>query len=157
MVRSVGLTLLGALILASAAQSSTRVTGAVHFVPGALYSGKTCTTPGGIPHTGCAFKFRASADGASLRFVGITVVDSWRCNGGGGEALLGGKVRGATPIPLVRVRATGALYGSVGTGSHRSAVTGKLAAGGRSAQIVFHSGTAAYACHTNAVTLRAAG
>src|SRR5689334_10932647 len=155
MVRSSGVLLLVAFVLAGAAQSSTRVTGAVHFVPGALYTGKTCATPPGIPRTGCALKFRASTDGSTLRDVGITVIDSWRCNGGGGEALIGGKARGATLVPIVRVRATGALYGTVGTGSHRSSVSGKLAVGGRSAQIVFHSGTAAYACHTNPVSLRA--
>ena len=155
MVRSLGVVLLGAFVLVGAAQSSTRVTDVVHFVPGALYTGKTCASAPGIPRTGCAFKFRASADGSTLRDVGITVIDSWRCNGGGGEALIGGKARGATLVPVVRVRATGVLDGSVGTGSHRSSVTGKLAIGGRSAQIVFHSGTAAYACHTNAVTLRA--
>jgi hypothetical protein len=157
MVRSIGAALLVALVLAAAAEASIRASTAAHFVPGALYTGKTCATPPGIPNTGCTFKFRASATGSSLKSIGITVIDSWRCNGGGGEALIGGKAHGATAVPLVHVRATGALYGSIGTGSHRSWVSGTLAAGGRTAHIVFHSGTAAYACHTNAVVLRAAG
>src|SRR5690242_16599281 len=120
MVRSIGLALLIAFALGGAAYASTHATAAVHFVPGALYTGKTCATPPGLPHTGCTFDFRASADGSSLRFTGITVIDSWRCKGGGGEALIGGKAKGATPVPLVRVRATGALYGSLGTGAHLS-------------------------------------
>jgi hypothetical protein len=157
MVRSIATALFLAFVLAGAAQGSMHGAAAVHFVPGAVYTGKTCATPGGIPHTGCTFTFRASADGSSLRFTGITVIDSWRCNGGGGEALIGGKARGATPVPLVRVKSTRALYGSTGTGSHRSSVSGTLATGGRSAQIVFHTGTAAYACHTGVVTLRVTG
>jgi hypothetical protein len=148
------LTLLFTLVLVSAVSASTRLTLAVHFVPGASYTGKTCITPGGIPHTGCVVKFRASADGSSLRFAGSTVIDSWRCNGGGGEALIGGTVKGATPVPVVRLRSTGVLYGSVGTGTHRAWVSGQLAVGGHSAALVFHSGSAAYACHTNPVTLR---
>ena len=59
------------------------------------------------------FKFRASRDGLSLRFVGKTVIDAWGCGAGGGEALLGGEAKYRTPIPLVKVRADGRLYGSI--------------------------------------------
>jgi hypothetical protein len=118
--------------------------------PGALYTGKSSACGSSVAGTTCVFRFRASADGRSLRFVGKTVIDTWRCRGGGGEALLGGTLKNAkpTPIPVVRVRANGALYGSVGytlrpTGAppahYTSSVTGHLANAGREAVITFHN------------------
>lgn len=112
------------------------------------------------------FAFRASNDGRSLQFVGATVVDTWRCNGGGGEALLGGKVKNATPIPRVQLRADGKLYGSVNyilrrtQGAplrYKSTVTGRLTNAGKAAVVTFHntylSTGANQPCATQPVTL----
>jgi len=112
--------------------------------PGALYTSaaKTCT---GIPAgTTCVFKFRASSDGHSLQFVGKTVVDTWHCNGGGGEAFLGGKFKDADPIPRVKLSTGGTLYGSVlATSSsgnkYTVMVNGHIANGGAAAVVTFHS------------------
>ena len=84
---------------------------AARLTHGALYTGRSCSSSG-IPRTTCVFKFRAASDGLSLRFVGATVIDAWGCRAGGGEALLGGEVKGATPIPRVKLQAHGKLYGS---------------------------------------------
>ena len=112
------------------------------------------------------FKFRASNDGRSLRFAGATVVDTWRCNGGGGEALLGGEVKGATPIPRVQLQANGKLYGSVSyvlrrtqgaPARYKSTVTGHLAHAGKAAVVTFHnvyvSSSGTQPCATQPVTL----
>jgi len=112
--------------------------------PGALYTSaaKTCT---GIPaDTTCVFKFRASSDGRSLQFVGKTAVDTWHCNGGGGEAFLGGKFKDATPIPPVKLSTGGTLYSSLlATSSsgnkYTVKVTGHIANGGAAAVLTFHS------------------
>ena len=114
------------------------------------------------------FKFRASPDGLSLRFVGTTVIDAWRCRGGGGEALLGGEVKGATPIPLVKVQANGRLYGSSSyvfrptqapPDHYKVTVTGQLAKSARTAVITFHntyiSSSGNRPCTTQPVTLTA--
>lgn len=138
---------------------------AAQFAPGALYTGRSCSSSG-LPRTTCVFKFDASNDGRSLRFVGATVVDTWRCNGGGGEALLGGEVKGATPIPRVQLRANGKLYGSVSyvlrrtqgaPARYTSTVTGHLVHAGRSAVVTFHntyiSSRGNQPCATQPVTL----
>jgi len=112
----------------------------VRFAPRAVYTGKSCSSISGLPGATCTMKFRASRDGKTLRYVGETAVSTWISKGGGGEALLGGKVKGATPVPELSVRSTRAIYGSTGTGGKRVTVTGKLAKGGRSAVITFHMG-----------------
>jgi hypothetical protein len=138
---------------------------AAGFTPGALYAGRGCSSSA-IPRTTCVFKFRASNDGRSLRFAGATVVDTWRCNGGGGEALLGGVVKDATPIPRVQLRANGKLFGSVNyvlrrtQGAplrYRSTVTGRLSNAGNAAVVTFHntylSSSGNQPCATQPVTL----
>jgi hypothetical protein len=125
----------------------------VRFAPSALYTGKSCSSLTGLPGATCTMKFRASRDGKTLRYVGETAVSTWGCKGGGGEALLGGKLRGADPIPELTVRPTRAIYGSTGTGARRITVTGTLAKGGRSAVITFHAG-GPYDCRTPILTLR---
>ena len=112
----------------------------VRFAPGAIYTGKSCSSITGLPGATCTMKFRAGREGKTLRYVGETAVSTWICKGGGGEALLGGKVKGATPVPELSVRATRAIYGSTGTGGKRVTVTGTLAKGARSAVITFHMG-----------------
>jgi hypothetical protein len=157
--RAVALAVLGLLVSAAGALAAAR------FTPGALYTGRGCSSSG-IPRTTCVFKFRATSDGRSLRFVGVTVVDTWRCNGGGGEALLGGEVKGATPIPRVRLRANGQLFGSVdyllrrtqgAPARYKSTVTGHLTHAGRSAVVTFHntyvSSSGNQPCATQPVTL----
>jgi hypothetical protein len=112
----------------------------VRFAPAAVYTGKSCSSISGLPGATCTMKFRASRDGKTLRYVGETAVSTWICKGGGGEALLGGKVKGATPVPELSVRSTRAIFGSTGTGGKRVTVTGRLAKGGRRAVITFHTG-----------------
>ena len=126
---------LGAIVLMAAVEASA----ATHLTPGALYTSKAgkCTSPG--PGITCEYKFRASSDGQSLRFVGKTVVDSWICNGGGGEALLGGK-KGQS-IPLVKVSSGGKLQGSVRDHSTVESVTGRLTQAGKAAVITFPART----------------
>lgn len=141
---------------------------AAHFRPGATYTGRDSYCSSRVPRTTCTFKFRASPDGLSLRFVGTTVIDAWGCRGGGGEALLGGEVKGATPIPLVKVQANRRLYGSgnyvlqptQGPPHHyKVTVTGKLGKSARTAVITFHntyiSSNGNQPCATQPVTLTA--
>jgi hypothetical protein len=141
---------------------------AVHFRPSATYTGKDSYCSSNVQGTTCAFKFQASADGRSLRFVGKTVIDAWGCGNGGGEALLGGKMKGATPIPLVKVRASGVLYGSVkytfqptqAPVEHFKAwVTGHLGKSGKTATITLHMSSQANSrsCSIQPVTLAAHG
>ena len=157
--RAAVLAVIGLLVAAAGALAAAR------FTHGALYTGRSCSSSG-IPRTTCVFKFRASNDGRSLRFVGATVVDTWRCKGGGGEALLGGEVKGATPIPRVQLRANGKLYGSVNyvlrptqgaPARYTSTVTGHVAKAGKSAVVTFHntyiSGSGNQPCATQPVTL----
>src|SRR5438105_3160765 len=103
---------IAALLVAFAAASIAAASAStgVHLVPSALYTSQagSCTSPG--PALSCVFRFRASADGESLAFVGTTAVNTWSCNGGGGEALLGGKK--GEPIPRVTVASSGKLSGS---------------------------------------------
>jgi hypothetical protein len=70
--------------------------------------------------------------------VGETVVSSWICRQGGGQALLGGKVSGHDPVPLLRLRSNGNLYGSGGSGPNEVAVTGYIAEAGTKAVVHFH-------------------
>lgn len=157
--RAAALAVIGLLVAAAGALAAAR------FTHGALYTGRSCSSSG-LPRTTCVFKFRASNDGRSLRFVGATVVDTWRCKGGGGEALLGGEVKGATPIPRVQLRASGKLYGSVNyvlrrtqgpPARYKSTVTGHLANAGKAAVVTFHnthvSSSGNQSCATQSVTL----
>jgi hypothetical protein len=139
---------------------------AAQFRPGALYTGKGSACGSTVPDTTCVFRFRASTDGRSLRSVGKTVIDTWGCRGGGGEALLGGKIKGATPIPVIKLRADGSLRGSVAyvfrptsaPPEHiTSTVTGHLSHAGKAAVITFrmtfHSSRSP--CVTRPVTITA--
>jgi hypothetical protein len=125
---------------------------AAHFRAGAVYTSKSCENPG-VQGTTCVYRFQASKNGGSLKFVGTTVITTWGCNGGGGEALLGGKHDGADPLPVLKVRPKGALYGSAGTGQDEVSVTGHLAGSGNSAVVTFH--LTKQGCHTVPVTLTA--
>lgn len=139
---------------------------AAHFRPGALYTGRDAQCDSHEPGTTCVFTFRAAKDGRSLHFVGKTVIDSWGCRGGGGEALLGGEVRGATPIPPIGVRRNGSVHGSVGYVSrptsappqhYTSTVTGHLTRTGKAAVITFHVAfnSSRSPCSTQPVTITA--
>lgn len=160
--RGVALALIALLATAAAALAAAR------FRPAATYTGRDSYCSSRVPRTTCMFKFRASPDGQSLRFVGTTVIDAWGCSGGGGEALLGGEVKGATPIPLVKVRANGKLYGSdsyvfrptqAPPDHYEVTVTGQLAKSARTAVITFHntyiSSGGNRPCTTQPVTLTA--
>jgi hypothetical protein len=121
------------LVAAGGAAAAVRVT------VGAAYTGKSsgcqrAATPG----TTCSFTFRASRNGWALRFVGPTVVSSWNCRQGGGEALLGGKANGNDPVPLVKLRPNGTLYGHAGSGPSKVAVSGHIAEAGTKVVITFH-------------------
>jgi hypothetical protein len=156
--------LVAMLVAASGAFAAVRLAG------GKLYTGKDADCGSSVAGTTCVFKFRASSNGRSLRFVGKPVIDTWRCNGGGGEAILGGKLKNMTPtpIPVVTLRKNGTLYGSVtytirptsAPPEHfRSAVTGHLANAGKKAVVTFHntylSGAGNQPCATLPVTLTA--
>ena len=105
--RGAALAIAGLLLAAAGALAMT------HLRSGELYSGKDAQCGSSVPGTTCVFKFRAGKDGLSLRFAGKTVIDTWGCRGGGGEALLGGKAKYATPIPLITLSKNGKLHGSV--------------------------------------------
>lgn len=141
---------------------------AAHLRSGALYTGKDSDCGSSVPGTTCVFKFRAAKNGMSLRFVGKSVIDTWGCQGGGGEAILGGKVKGATPIPLIKVGKTGKLLGRVSfvvrpTGAppqHETVtVTGHLTHAGKGAVITIHLIThyAGSPCKIQPVTLTQRG
>ena len=155
-----------ALAVAAWLVTAAAALAAAHFGPGSTYTGRDSYCSSRVSGTTCVFKFRASRDGMSLGFVGETVIDAWGCRGGGGEALLGGKTKYATPIPLVKVRANGTLYGGVSyvftptaapPEHFKVTVTGRLAESGRTATIVFHQSSASSAenrgCATQPVTL----
>lgn len=111
----------------------------VHLSAGSFYSGKSTachrpTTPG----TRCVFTFRASHGGFALRLVGATVVSTWECRHGGGQALLGGKASGNVPVPLLSLQADGKLSGAGGTGRQKIAVSGHIAEAGTKVVLRFH-------------------
>jgi hypothetical protein len=158
--RGTALALVALLITGAAALA------AAQFRPGATYTGRDSYCSSRVPGTTCVFRFRASRDGLSLRFVGKTVIDAWGCGAGGGEALLGGEAKYRTPIPLVKVRPKGKLYGSVSYVFTPTAaaperlkvtVTGQLAESGRTATITLHqtssSSSGNRGCATQPVTL----
>lgn len=164
-IRSAIAVTLAAMLIAAAG-----ALGAVRLAGGALYTGKSSACGSTVPGTTCVFSFRASGDGRSLRFVGKTVIDTWGCRGGGGEALLGGELKNEkpTPIPLVNLRANGTLYGSdsytfrptmAAPEHYKSTVTGRLASRGKNAVITFHniylSSHGNQPCATQPVTLTA--
>lgn len=144
--RSAALAVVALLVAAGVALA------AAHFRAGAVYTSKSCQNPG-VHGTTCAYKFRASTDGGKLKFVGTTVITTWGCNDGGGEALLGGKHDGADPLPVVKVKTRGALYGSAGNGQNEVTVTGHLAGSGKTAVVTFH--LINQGCLTAPVTLTA--
>ncbi len=158
--RGVAVALIALLVTAAAALA------AAHFRPGATYMGRDGACSSRVPGTTCVFKFRASRDGLSLRFVGVTVIDTWACGAGGGEALLGGEAKYATPIPRVMVQPNGKLSGSdsyvfrptqAPPEHYKVTVTGRLSRSGRTAVITFHntyiSSSGGRACATRPVTL----
>lgn len=163
--RGVALALSAALLVTASAFA------AVSLKSGAIYTGKSPScSEGAIAGTTCVFKFRASGNGRSLQFIGKPVVDGWGCGAGGGEALLGGKLKSSTPtpIPLAKIHANGSLSGSVsyvmrptaGPVSHyKSSVTGHLSNGGKAVVITFRntltSGHTSQPCATQPVTLSA--
>jgi hypothetical protein len=103
----------------------------VHLSAGSYYSGKSpACHRSGAPGTRCFFTFRASHGGFVLRLVGPTVVSTWECRRGGGEALLGGKASGNVPVPLLSLQADGQLSGRTGAGRQKIAVTGHIAEAG---------------------------
>lgn len=157
-----------ALAFAALLLTAAAALAAAHFNGAATYTGRDSYCSSRVPRTTCTFRFRASQDGLSLRFVGTTVIDAWGCSGGGGEALLGGEVKGATPIPLVKVEANGRLYGSSSyvfqptqapPEHYKVTVTGQLAKSARTAVITFHniyiSSSGNRPCVTQPVTLTA--
>jgi len=143
---------MGAIVVVALLTTAAAAAAASHFRSGALYTGKTCQSTG-VQGTTCVYKFRASENGTTLRFVGMTVITGWGCNGGGGEALLGGRHDGADPLPLVKVKPTGSLYGSAGNGPDQVSVTGHVAGSGKTAVVTFHLTNVG--CHTAPVTLTA--
>ena len=160
--RGTALALAALLVMAAAALA------AAQFRPRATYTGRDAYCSSRVPGTTCVFKFRASRDGLSLRFVGKTVIDAWGCGAGGAEALLGGEAKYTTTIPLVKVRANGNLYGSVSyvftptsaAPEHlKVTVTGQLAESGRTATFTLHqtssSSSGNRGCATQPVTLTA--
>jgi hypothetical protein len=160
--RGAALAIAGLLVAAAGALAATQLR------PGALYTGKDSQCGSSVPGTTCVFRFRASKDGLSLRFAGKTVIDSWGCRGGGGEALLGGETKGATPIPVIRLSRGGSLHGSVGyvlrpTGAppahYTSTVTGHISRAGKTAVIIFHisSNSSRFSCSTQPVTIAERG
>jgi len=131
--RSTALAVAALLVGGSAASAATG------FRFSALYTGRTCKGSTGLKGTTCVFRFRASRDGLTLRFVGDTVVSSWICKRGGGEALIGGEHYGAEPVPVLHVKSNGAIYGSARSGTKKTiTVEGQLAGNGRTATITFH-------------------
>jgi hypothetical protein len=131
LLRGCVLAIAAALVVAGGALAAT------HFTAGALYTGRACTTTG-VTGTTCTFRFRASNNGSTLRFVGKTVVSTWRCQNGGGEALIGGIPAFADPMPVLTVRSNRTIHGSAGSGTHKVTATGTLGKGARTATVTFH-------------------
>ncbi len=130
---------LAALVCLAAAASATAL-----FTPGATYRGRSVTcgpgASGKSPVTGtvCFFVYRANKAGTSLTPADATVLSTWRCHGGGGEAQLGGRAKYADPLPVITVGANRALRGSAGHGQKRVTVTGSLSANGMTLTLVVH-------------------
>ena len=136
-----------ALSIAVVLLVATGALAATHFRSGALYTGQDSACGSSVPGTTCVFRFRASTDGLSLRFIGKTVIDTWGCHGGGGEALLGGRMKYAAPIPLVKLSSDGKLHGSTSwvlrpasapPETHTISVTGHISRAGKAAVITLH-------------------
>jgi hypothetical protein len=136
----------GVLVSASGALAG------VHLSSGSAYTGKSnaCPHPK-LAGTTCVFKFRASRNGYGLRFVGKTVVSSWACRQGGGQALLGGKVSGNDPLPLLVLGSDGKLQGRAGRGPTRVTAVGHIAEAGTKVVVRFH--LAHQHCVTPKITL----
>lgn len=114
------------------------------FTPGATYRGRSVSCgpnasgKSPVPGTVCFFVYRANKAGTSLTPANATVLSTWRCRGGGGEAQLGGRAKYADPLPVISVGANRALHGSAGHGQKRVTVTGGLSANGMSLTLVLH-------------------
>src|SRR5579862_2847972 len=140
------------LVCATVASASSMT--AIHFGSNHLYIGRSPSCAAGATKAAgysCTFRFHADATGTQLTFVGTTAIDTWGCRGGGGEALLGGAARYASPNPVITVTATGTLHGSTGNGKKDIFVTGTLTRSGMTAVIVFHGRVDN--CVTRSVTL----
>lgn len=148
--------------------AATGALAVAHLRPGALYTGRDAQCGSSVRGTTCVFKFRAGENGRSLRFVGTTVIDTWGCRGGGGEALLGGRADGATPLPVIRLGRNGKLHGSVAfvlhpTGAppqhYTSSVTGHISRAGKAAVLTFQIafGSSRSPCTTQPVTVTDGG
>jgi hypothetical protein len=125
---------LSALVVAAGSAWAT-----VHLTTGATYTGKSSVCQRAtVPGTTCVFTFRASSRGFALRFVGQTVVSSWACRQGASEALLGGKVNGNDPVPLLSLQSNGHLSGKAGSGPSEVTATGYIAEAGTKAVVRFH-------------------
>lgn len=124
----------------------------VHLSSGSAYTGKSSACPHPkLAGTTCVFKFRASQNGYGLRFVGKTVVSSWACRNGGGQALLGGKVSGNDPLPLLVLGSDGKLQGRAGHGPNRVTAAGHIAEAGT--KVVVRFKLAHQHCVTPKITL----
>jgi hypothetical protein len=131
--RSTVLAVVALLMGAGSALSAVRLT--TH----AFYTGNSSVCQrGAVPGTSCQFRFLASSNGFALRFVGHTVVSSWTCRKGTREALLGGKVAGNDPVPLLILRSDGTLYGGAGSGANQVTATGHIAEAGTKVVVRFH-------------------
>src|SRR5581483_797458 len=132
-----------AVAMAAATATVAGASVAVHPKAGAEYKG---SEPGCKPLAGytCAFLFRVSADGQSMRFVAKqNVVGAWRCHGGGGEAILGPykKPQQGQPVPALAIRTNGSFTGeqSFGTGQAKgeAVAAGRFTGAGATATITF--------------------
>ncbi len=136
--RSVTMALV-ALVCLAAAASATAL-----FTPGATYRGRSVSCipdssgKSPVPGTVCFFVYRANKARTSLTPANATVLSTWRCHGGGGEAQLGGRAKYADPLPVITVGANRALHGSAGHGQKRVTVTGSLSANGMTLTLVVH-------------------
>ncbi len=130
---------LGAFVCLAAAASATAL-----FTPGATYRGRSASCvpdasgKSPVPGTVCFFVYRANKAATSLTPANATVLSTWRCHGGGGEAQLGGRARYADPLPTISVSANRALHGSAGHGQKRVTVTGSLSANCMTLTLVVH-------------------
>jgi hypothetical protein len=105
-------------------------------VPGALYTGNSGKCATSIRQE-CAFMFRVSGDGQTLRFVKRgKAISTWQCQGGGGEAIFGSGTY-EYRIPSARIRSSGKFSGTGGTGSRLLRITGSFIASDKTAVLKF--------------------
>ena len=128
------------LALAALLMSGAVATASVRLTTGAIYSGKSTACVHPKPKgTSCVFSFRAGSNGYGLGFVEKrTVISSWSCRKGGGEALFGGKVAGHVRVPVLLLQPDGELLGSVGSGPNRVSASGHIAEAGTKVVLRLH-------------------